>query len=348
MASYERHNGSWSVRYRDHDGRNRRKAGFPQKRDAQLWEAQRNLDYSDGIVRDRDFTFRMLADKYLATHDASEARLDRIRKSLASPIAAFGDSPVCSLSVTQIATWRRTVESDHARHMDTRSVKQVLNAAVEWGLIRKSPASGIKNPAPLATEQMPFKDWAEVEELDSHMPIYQRGMLIVVVGTGMRPQEFVKLEVGHVDLSNRVITLPASVSKTKRPRSIPLRQRAVDELARVIGERESGMVFTDYLGKPLDARDWRKQSWLKAIARANEARTGAAMPPMPHRRPYDMRHTYATWALRAGVNTFAVARRMGTSIRMIDLTYGHHAVDSDDHERALLDAFDGARMGEFA
>jgi integrase len=60
-----------------------------------------------------------------------------------------------------------------------------------------------------------------------------------------------------------------------------------------------------------------------------------------HRRIYDLRHTYATWSLAAGVSLFALSRRMGTSLAMIDATYGHLAPDAEDQERALLDAFDG-------
>src|SRR5204862_4534164 len=58
----------------------------------------------------------------------------------------------------------------------------------------------------------------------------------------------------------------------------------------------------------------------------------------PLRDLYDLRHTYATFALRAGVPVFALARFMGTSIAMIDLHYGHLAVDSYQHAVSLLDA----------
>jgi hypothetical protein len=39
---------------------------------------------------------------------------------------------------------------------------------------------------------------------------------------------------------------------------------------------------------------------------------------------------------------FALSRRMGTSVQMIDQTYGHLARDADDYDRALLDAYDEA------
>jgi hypothetical protein len=58
----------------------------------------------------------------------------------------------------------------------------------------------------------------------------------------------------------------------------------------------------------------------------------------PVRGLYDLRHTYATFAFRAGVPVFAVSRFMGTSIAMIDRHYGHLANDSREHAVALLDA----------
>jgi integrase len=62
-----------------------------------------------------------------------------------------------------------------------------------------------------------------------------------------------------------------------------------------------------------------------------------------HRRVYDLRHTYASWSLAAGVDIFTLARRMGTSVKMIDATYGHLLAGADVYERELLDAFDQGR-----
>jgi integrase len=50
-----------------------------------------------------------------------------------------------------------------------------------------------------------------------------------------------------------------------------------------------------------------------------------------------LRHSYATFSLAAGVSLFTLARRMGTSVEMIDRTYGHLATDGEDYERGLLD-----------
>jgi integrase len=56
------------------------------------------------------------------------------------------------------------------------------------------------------------------------------------------------------------------------------------------------------------------------------------------RGPYQLRHTFATEALAAGISIFELARVMGTSVKMIDRTYGHLARDSEQAIRARLDA----------
>ena len=45
-------------------------------------------------------------------------------------------------------------------------------------------------------------------------------------------------------------------------------------------------------------------------------------------------------SLAAGVSLFSLARRMGTSVEMIDRHYGHLAPEAEDYERRLLDAYD--------
>ncbi len=83
---------------------------------------------------------------------------------------------------------------------------------------------------------------------------------------------------------------------------------------------------------PIDINNFRSREWVPALKAAG----------IEHRRIYDMRHTYATWSLAAGVSPFTLSRRMGTSLAMIDATYGHLAPDAEEQEQALLDAYDAA------
>ena len=89
------------------------------------------------------------------------------------------------------------------------------------------------------------------------------------------------------------------------------------------------VLFPNADGGHLDFRNFNRRHW-KPVQKA------AGIDPL--RDLYDLRHTYATFALRAGVPVFALSRFMGTSIAMIDLHYGHLAVDSHEHAVSLLDA----------
>lgn len=97
-----------------------------------------------------------------------------------------------------------------------------------------------------------------------------------------------------------------------------------------------GFVFIGERGGMLDLRAWRRRVW-------NPARDAAGLAE--DLTPYAMRHTYASMSLAAGISTFQLARRMGTSVAMIDQTYGHLVAEQDDVERGLLDAWDEAQRG---
>ena len=66
-------------------------------------------------------------------------------------------------------------------------------------------------------------------------------------------------------------------------------------------------------------------------------RAGASVG-LRRRGPYQLRHTFATEALAAGISIFELARVMGASVKTIDKHYGHLARDSEQAIRARLDA----------
>lgn len=339
-GAFEQQAGKWTVRYRDASGRRRRQGGFRTKAEARVWNDKRLEEKRAGIKHDSSYTFRKLCADYLAQHDASEARITKLRHMLDiacdghhSGARGFGDVALADITAQQIGSWRKPL-AEGTRHDALAAVKQVLRVAVLWKYLPSSPADGLKNPVPTRKEFIPFDSWDEIEAIEESIRPHYRGVATVATGTGLRPQEWTKLDASHIDLRGRVINLPAQIAKDKRARKIPLRQRVVDALAPRVEGRARGLVFTTEKGGAIDIRSFRRYVWAPALVKAG----------LEARRPYDMRHTFATWALRAGLNTFTVARRMGTSLQMIDETYGHHATDSEAHELLLMDAFDGAGL----
>lgn len=56
-----------------------------------------------------------------------------------------------------------------------------------------------------------------------------------------------------------------------------------------------------------------------------------------------MRHSFASFAIAAGVSLFYLSRLLGSSVAQVDATYGHLLPDSEEYLRGLLDAFDAIK-----
>lgn len=52
-----------------------------------------------------------------------------------------------------------------------------------------------------------------------------------------------------------------------------------------------------------------------------------------------MRHSFATWALDAGLSIFELSRYLGSSVEMIDRTYGHLAKGAEVTAKNKMDAY---------
>jgi integrase len=111
-------------------------------------------------------------------------------------------------------------------------------------------------------------------------------------------------------------------------RAVPLQAKALEALDRLPAS-DNPILFPNARGGRIDFRIFGRKHWRPAQSKAGID---------PVRGLYDLRHTYATFALRAGVPVFVVSRFMGTSIAMIDRHYGHLFNGSREHAIALLDA----------
>ncbi len=111
----------------------------------------------------------------------------------------------------------------------------------------------------------------------------------------------------------------------------PYRLQAVAlEALNQLPEADGPLLFPAPRGGYIDLHNFRARHWRPAQI---------AVGIEPIRRPYDLRHTYATFALRAGISIFDLSRFMGASLAMIDKHYGHLARDGREHAVTLLDGY---------
>jgi integrase len=90
--------------------------------------------------------------------------------------------------------------------------------------------------------------------------------------------------------------------------------------------------FPGARGGFLNLHEWRRDESKPAVKGAG----------LEHRSPYALRHTFASFAIAAGVPLFELSRFMGTSVEQIGETYGHLLPDSLERARTALDGFLGA------
>jgi integrase len=236
----------------------------------------------------------------------------------------------------QVCAWRASLP-EGSRFAATQALRQVLNRAVAWELIDFNPARrGVDNPRPRSQEKHPFESWAEIDAVAAHLGPLDGPMVVFAAATGLRPAELFALEQRDVDRAAGVVYVRRAfaygrLKKTKTRRSlraVPLQAIALGALDR-LQRSANRLLFPAPRGGYIDLRNFRRRKW-------KPAQIAAGIEPL--RQPYDLRHTYATFALRAGVSIFDLSRFMGASLAMIDRHYGHLARDGREHAVALLDA----------
>jgi integrase len=224
----------------------------------------------------------------------------------------------------------------------------VIEYAVDMGLIESNPTRRIKNVRATADRRqiLPFETWAQVEAITAELHPCYAAIPSSSRARGCDPEELWALEPRDVDLDNGVLNIERVHSqgvlkerrKSSRQRRVPLRQRVVEALRAQPPRLDSPLLFPAARGSYIDGEKFRYRHWKPALKA-----TG-----IEHRRVYDCRHTFASWAIAGGVQLFYLARIMGTSVQQIDQTYGHLLPDSEEYLRGLLDNYDAATAADGA
>ena len=184
----------------------------------------------------------------------------------------------------------------------------------------------------------PFESDAQLGALAAELGPRYGPMILFAAATGLRPGEWSALEHRDIDREQRLVNVCRAfrvnrlkATKTDTSRSVPLQRSALDALDQLPSTSNAvSLLFPAPEGGYLDLHNWRPRHWRPAQCAAGIT---------PTRRVYDLRHTFAAFALRAGLGTFELSRYMGTSLINIDRTYGHLVRDSHRHAVELLDDY---------
>jgi integrase len=217
---------------------------------------------------------------------------------------------------------------------------QVLDAAVEMGLITASPAARVRLPR-VTRAAMRFLTPAELEVLAGVIDPRWRAMVLAMAWATLRISEAAALRRadldilggtlrvanGVVEVDGHLIEGPPKTASGRRTMTMPASVMAelADHLDRFAGDR---YVFAGLNDGPLRPSWWRSTIWHRAVVRAG-------LFPL---RPHDLKHTGVAFLAAAGVDPSEIARRAGhASVAFTYDHYGHLLPEVDKGAAAKLD-----------
>ncbi len=208
-------------------------------------------------------------------------------------------------------------------------IRQVLNKAVEWGVIEVSPIARIK----LLNVDNRVEHYMSAEELerllavlrsDENRPVCNVAMFLL--STGARLNEALAAGWEHIDRQSRVWRIPASTSKSKRIRSVPLNDSAIDVLEQLGTEGQSPYLFVS--AKTDERLGNVHKVWDRLRKKAD----------LPKLRLHDLRHQYASFLVNSGRSLYEVQRILGHSSHSVTERYAHLS------SKSLMDAANSASV----
>lgn len=202
-----------------------------------------------------------------------------------------------------------------------RLIKRCFNLAVSWEMVDKNPAVRIpllrvdnKVENYLNPEQ--FATLLEVLRTDSGQGVCQ--IALFLLSTGARLNEALQATWDQIDRRNRVWRIPATNSKSKRMRSVPLNDSAIEVLDAVATEGKFDHVFINHRWKNADGTMGRPYKAVHKVWERLREKAG-----LPHLRLHDLRHQFASLLVNSGRSLYEVQQVLGHSDPSVTTRYAH-------------------------
>lgn len=292
-------------------------------------------------------TVNAVLDRYLEAREADGMKsiVDARQRAARHIRPALGKTLVSNLTVTQISRWRdgmantprqlRTKKTAKApnyadsdmsdpevrrRRRDTANrTLTVLKAALNWArdhqMVGDDTAWRLTKPFRATTAaRIRFLDADERKTLLQHVDGPLRDLVAAALVTGARFGELARLTVRDFDANNGSVFI--AESKSGRSRHIPLPAGGVKLFGKLAEGRGAGA--------PLLVQEhgeaWGPATYRRAFSEA------VAAAGLEHITFHELRHTYASTMVRAGVLMQIVGEALGHSdTRMVEKHYGHLA-----------------------
>lgn len=328
------------LRYTGHDGRIVfESTGSDKFKIAEALLTERRKAVLDGklpevVKKIENHTFTELCDKYIEWMTGRQ-KSARVKKYIISQLRdVYGNLPLRrfnSLIVEKHQTELISKGLKPASINKTLNVlKHMFNKATEWEMVEETVLKRVRKVKLLKGEgkRLRYLSQQECQELISKCETHLRPIVITALNTGMRRGEILNLKWDDVDLRHGFILL--HTTKNGERREIPINNTLRHTLQSLTRRLDIPYVFFDSkTGKPYQEV---KRSFATACKRAG----------ITDLHFHDLRHTFASQLVMAGVDITSVKELLGHKTLTMTLRYSHLA---PSHKVKAVDILDKTLNG---
>ena len=279
--------------------------------------------------------------EWIERHRSVKTHLERSRH-LARFRVACGEKIATGVKGSDLEAFRDGLKADRHAPDYVKKHEISVGAMFNWGVKHGLLPPGFRPFATFEPTRVPLRPLlesdlptgAELQSLLTHADPELRDILTVYHATGARTHELIEARAGDFQRNARTLVLGRHKrSKTLRdpvPRTIHLNEESFAILARRSEGRQADAVL---FPRPSDGGRHTSNSIDERFQNLRN-RTGVRAQITI----YSFRHLWISEALMAGLDVLLVARMAGTSIKMLETTYGHFRVRSFRDAQQVLDS----------
>jgi len=266
-------------------------------------------------------TFSELMDRFSSEHCVKLAGCRRMLTSVNNLRGFFVDAKLAHITPKRIVDYKNKRYADGVKpatiNRELATLKKAFNLARrEWEWCKDNPVCRVS----MERENNTRDRWLTLDEeqrLVTMAPSWLQELIVFAIHTGMRMGEILALAWNGVDLFRRTLTV--FKSKNGERRTLPLNQTVLGLLTRKYAVRSLtvDLVFHSQTQTPLDPDNLRR-AFRIAITKAT----------IVDLHFHDLRHTFATRLVQAGVDLYKVQRLLGHKSPMMTQRYAHHYPES--------------------
>jgi integrase len=266
-------------------------------------------------------TFTELMDRYEQEHVLRKLRHRGVKGYMNNLRAFFGDRTLADITPKLIVAYKNKRYEDGKApatiNRELANLKKAFNLALrEWEWCHQNPVTRVS----MEKENNKRDRWLSEEEesrlLTACAP-WLHDLVTFALHTGMRMGEILELTWRGVDITRRTVTVLRS--KNGERRTIPVNEtvsRVLKQKAKV-RSLASDLVFCSKAFTPMESGHLRR-SFRLALSKAK----------IEEFHFHDLRHTFATRLVQAGIDLYKVQQLLGHKSPIMTQRYAHHYPES--------------------